>query len=207
MTKRLVPLSILSAGVAFGDIYDFSFSPTLGPVQAASFELNVAGPLADGLLSFTPFSVVENGNTELITQGSTGVFDYFGTDVRCFVFGTANAALGPGNCGIGVDELSPLSLFLGFNFVPIPASSMTNAGTYTTQSDQFVGWGGTDPAFPNGVFGRGNMTLTITEAPEPATGSLTFAGLGFAAFLAAVDRFVRFQRAKKATIFNQDPAD
>jgi hypothetical protein len=187
MTRRLILLSLLTAGFAFGDLYDFSFSPTTGSVQAVSFELNLADPLADGLLSFTPFDVVENGNTELITQGSTGVIDYSGTDVRCFVFGTANATIGPGNCDVGVTG-PPLSLFLGFNFVPIPASSMNSPGTYTTESDQFLIWGGTDPDFPNGVFGRGNMSLTISAVPEPSSRSLILAALGFAILAMAVRR-------------------
>jgi hypothetical protein len=174
--KILPSFLLLAALPAFGSyMYDFSYTPTTGPVQSVSFEIDSAGIPLNGAFSFTPFNVVEGSNTESITQGYADVIDLSGTDYMCFAFGTANAFLGPG-CSAGVNN-PPLSLFLGFNFFPLPASSMNVPGTYNTSSDQFLDWGGTDPAFPNGVFGRGNMSLTITATPEPSSRTIVFAGL------------------------------
>ncbi len=162
-------------------LYDFTFTPTLGPVEAVSFEFSSPNFVTSGPLSIAPFAVIEGAHTQTITQGSTGLVDVSGTDIRCFVFGTANAVIGPGGCDIGVN-LSTLSLFLAFNFTPLPASSMNGLGTYTTSNDQFLVWGGTDPDFPNGVFGRGNMSLTISQVPEPSSAVLVLSD--FAVLLA-----------------------
>jgi hypothetical protein len=71
---------------------------------------------------------------------------------------------------------------------------MNGPGTFTTSNDQFLVWGGTDPDFPNGVFGRGNMTLTIAAIPEPSSATLALTGLGFFVMLVARLRNVRILR-------------
>ena len=184
--RMALVLVLLGKAALASFIYDFSFTPTVGSIHAVSFEFTSTNLIMTGPLSFAPFDVNESAHIQTISKGAAGVINVGGTDIRCFVFGTADTELEP-PCGIGSNN-PPLSLFLAFNFTPIPAAAMNGPGSFTTANDQFLVWAGTDPDFPNSAFGRGNITLTISAVPEAASANLAFMGLTFLAVLVVRSR-------------------
>src|SRR5579863_2124405 len=72
-------------------VYDFSFTPTSGPVEAFEFSFVVPSFVTNGQTpAFTPFTITDGTNSVTMTQ------DLFVYNINsCFEFGTAvNSSLG-----------------------------------------------------------------------------------------------------------------
>src|SRR5258708_6343810 len=98
MPKSFIFFVLVGRSPLAGYVYDYSYPPTLGPVHAVSFTFTSTNLITAGPLSFAPFNVIEGAHTQTVSQGSAGLLNLGGPDIRCFVFGTANAVLGPGAC-------------------------------------------------------------------------------------------------------------
>jgi hypothetical protein len=164
---RLVLLALLGGSCAFSDVIDqFAFTPTVGSLDAFTFDIVSPDFLAPGALSFAPFTVTDSEGDHTITQGSAGTLTESNVNYLCLDFGSANAVIGPG-CTAGANPPND-AVYFALNFYPLPASDMDQVGVYSIASDQYFVFGGIeDGSFD--VFARGNMTLTVTQTPEPST--------------------------------------
>jgi hypothetical protein len=126
---------------------------------------------------FTPFSITDAEGSHLITQGNSSIFTTGGTSSLCLDFGTADSVIGPG-CNAGGS--TPNEVYFAFNFYPFPISDMDQPGVYTITSDQYFVLGGEEDG--NDVYARGDITLTVTETPEPSTTPVIAVALGYLLF-------------------------
>jgi hypothetical protein len=152
--------------------YDFSYTPTTGPIQPFTFQIVssngfiVGGPPGITPLSFVPFSFTDGTNRWEMLEG-------LAVDLGCFVFDTLFGQFGGRNC-----TLAPLSIGSGVLRVDLPNGSYpTSAGTYLVGA---LAEGLTiPPPLPPPVLvqGTGTVSLTVTEIPEPATYAMVALGL------------------------------
>jgi len=130
--------------------------------------------MTPGVLTFSPFNITDGSGSHLITQGYLSAFTVGSVNVPCFDFGTAEAIVGP-TCMAGANP--PNGDYFGFNFFPLSFGDISQPGTYSTQSDQYFVFGGIENNNLD-VFGRGNLTLTVTETPEPTMAPAVAFGVG-----------------------------
>jgi hypothetical protein len=172
----LVLFSIFFADSVFaGPVqYDFSYTPTTGPIQPFAFQLLsnngfIVGepplgitPLSD-CCGFNPFSFTDGTNSWLMLEG-------LAVDPGCFVFDTfvgqfagRHCAAAPFSSGSGV-----LTVGLPGGFLPKSTGTFLVGATAT---------GLTGEPFPIRVQGTGTVSLTVTDVPEPATYAMVALGL------------------------------
>ncbi len=169
---RLAWLCLTISGIATasyaGELYDFDYIATSGPIQSFSFSFTTPGFLAVGdSFNFTPF-VVTDGTSQwdfskglIRTEVDTGIPPY-----TCLVFATETGSF---------DYPMPCAGVLNISFYSLP----TVAGTYVPF---FWGGGFGDEEIrmyiPNGqIPATGTFTLTITDVPEPSSLGLIAFGL------------------------------
>jgi hypothetical protein len=157
--------------------YDFTFTPTSGPVEAFEFSFVVPSFVTNGQSpAFTPFTITDGTNSATITQ------DLFVSDLNsCFEFGTAvNASLG--DCTTAYSGAGGGTLYFTIS-TPPPAAT----GTYALGgiAGFTIPGNSTDSSF-------GNVNLTISNTPEPGSALLLLCGI--AVMLAGVSQTRRRTR-------------